>query len=1165
MDKLGKFGRRLVAVVLAVVLVSGGVGVLGTVPAAAAQTGDDGTTNWDFIQPVTHQTSVPAGYTAIRTAQQLSDIRNNLSGKYILMNDIDLASWGNWEPIEAATQGSIASTYFSGVLDGNGYAIKNLNINLNSSSESIMVGLFSFVANDCEIKNIGIASGSVVCYTSGKFPYAGGIAGYAGVYSGATITNCFNKATIKASSPTFARAGGIIGAGSESGSLSVSFCANAGEISVFSSGGGEVYAGGIVGETLGAATVVSNCNNSGEITAANTTTDPVVLPSSNVCAGGVVGYAIQRSKIENCTNSGTVDGKKSGGILGCAWKSAEVNNCFNDGNIAANDGLLGGIVGELSNFSNVKNSANIGTLSGNVVGGIAGSSGDGSTVSDCYNEGTITGDSIGGIVGSGNGTITNCHNNGFIDGVSAGGVTASGGTVKNCSNAGEIQATATDNAKAYAGGIAAYASIVSDCVNTGTVKAVSSTVNDIYVGGIVGYTRSANNTSIDHCVNMGAVDALSSIAKSYAGGLLGYSYSNNQYYVSTIKFSYNQGSVSVNAASAQTYGGGLVGYAPNLQVGDCYNVGSVAVATDSAPIYAGGLAGWLYSSMFSRCYNAGTITGQTVATTYVGSAVGYNDSVSYSTSFINCYALDSASEKVAGYTSNASPNTLTDTQMRQQVNFVDFDFDTVWEMPAGNGYPVLGDMPSGDMGETTKILTDNTTGVIVEGILSADTVLVVSSASNITVNPDTQELLAGYDITLQKNGQPIQPMGNVTVKIPIPTGVTDTSRLKVFRIETNGTQTDMNATAQGGYMVFSTNHFSWYAILRTLEPIIEKAIFPMECLNITQGVNGSTSHKGLNAIDNTGYDNGLDVVFAPFTGEIKHIYSNYGNTVWLESVNPVQYADGTIDYMTILFMHDDDISDLYEGKIIKQGQPFYREGSEGGVTGSHLHMECGKGRFSGSGWFDNGNRDIWGKIVWEINNSYLPYDALFIDTQKTTSIKSNEYTWKTTTGGIVSPSAPPENKTLTEQTSGISVVYPDGAIPTGAVLTVENLRKDSAWFELKIDGQSFVAFYDINLMENNQPVQPSGKVTVRIPFDKEAYIYHVAADGQKTDMKARLENGYLVFETDHFSVYGIAVNEQPPNDINNYFKLWGKVTKWKKSPLNWFLLIVCFGWIWMAF
>jgi hypothetical protein len=35
--------------------------------------------------------------------------------------------------------------------------------------------------------------------------------------------------------------------------------------------------------------------------------------------------------------------------------------------------------------------------------------------------------------------------------------------------------------------------------------------------------------------------------------------------------------------------------------------------------------------------------------------------------------------------------------------------------------------------------------------------------------------------------------------------------------------------------------------------------------------------------------------------------------------------------------------------------------------------------------------------------------------------------------------------------------------------------------------------------------------------------------------------------------------------LTDYFTLWGKLTKWEKTPMNWILLIVCFGWIWMAF
>ena len=36
-------------------------------------------------------------------------------------------------------------------------------------------------------------------------------------------------------------------------------------------------------------------------------------------------------------------------------------------------------------------------------------------------------------------------------------------------------------------------------------------------------------------------------------------------------------------------------------------------------------------------------------------------------------------------------------------------------------------------------------------------------------------------------------------------------------------------------------------------------------------------------------------------------------------------------------------------------------------------------------------------------------------------------------------------------------------------------------------------------------------------------------------------------------------------NTSDYFKLWGKETTWKKTFFNWVLLIVCFGWIWMAF
>ena len=57
------------------------------------------------------------GAIIISTPEQLDNVRNNLSGKYILVNDIALTE--NWVPI----------TDFSGILDGNGYAVKDVTIN----------------------------------------------------------------------------------------------------------------------------------------------------------------------------------------------------------------------------------------------------------------------------------------------------------------------------------------------------------------------------------------------------------------------------------------------------------------------------------------------------------------------------------------------------------------------------------------------------------------------------------------------------------------------------------------------------------------------------------------------------------------------------------------------------------------------------------------------------------------------------------------------------------------------------------------------------------------------------------------------------------------------------------------------------------------------------
>ncbi len=174
----------------------------------------------------------------------------------------------------------------------------------------------------------------------------------------------------------------------------------------------------------------------------------------------------------------------------------------------------------------------------------------------------------------------------------------------------------------------------------------------------------------------------------------------------------------------------------------------------------------------------------------------------------------------------------------------------------------------------------------------------------------------------------------------------------------------------------------------------EYAMFPMTTMNITQGVGGSFSHAGTLAIDIAGKDGGIESAYAPFSGTITKIYNKF--QVWLQSSNPVIWADGTIDYMTILVVHDNDTSDLYVGKTIKQGERFFEEGTAGYATGNHIHLEVAKGKMSGGGWYKNS----YG--TWTITNAVHPASALFVS--DSTVIKNGYgYNWQRLSQSVVNP------------------------------------------------------------------------------------------------------------------------------------------------------------------
>lgn len=192
---------------------------------------------------------------------------------------------------------------------------------------------------------------------------------------------------------------------------------------------------------------------------------------------------------------------------------------------------------------------------------------------------------------------------------------------------------------------------------------------------------------------------------------------------------------------------------------------------------------------------------------------------------------------------------------------------------------------------------------------------------------------------------------------------------------------------------------------------MEKPIFPSKHMRITQGYEEGT-HVDSFAIDNGGADTGIEDIYAPFTGIIKKIYPNDANEVWLESKEKVEYPDGTVDYMTIMFAHCNNVDHLFLGKEIKQNEPFYKEGTKGNATGNHCHIECGKGKFQGAGWYKNTSG------FWSINNKKKPEECLWID-DSIIIINSHGYNFKKISTKTVDKSIQEEKKISTENVDKI--------------------------------------------------------------------------------------------------------------------------------------------------
>ncbi len=285
---------------------------------------------------------VPDGFTGIYNNENLNAIRSNPAGKYILMNDIDLSTVENWQPIGDET------SPFIGVFYGNGYAIKNMSISITTNEK--------YDVKKCGIGLFGQIDGAVIANTnlenvniSINYPFevdypAGAIAG---ICHSSKILDCSASGNIKSTLGGGYNLGGIVGLVTGKGDSLIANCINStnidvvGELDENAFGFAVAYTveiGGIAGSVY-QNSVITRCINNGTIN---------IEPIHVARAGGIVGSAYYNAPIIDCGNTGDItvtDNAFAGGICGY---SHSITNCYNAGSITvtnADFAMLGGIAG----------------------------------------------------------------------------------------------------------------------------------------------------------------------------------------------------------------------------------------------------------------------------------------------------------------------------------------------------------------------------------------------------------------------------------------------------------------------------------------------------------------------------------------------------------------------------------------------------------------------------------------------------------------------------------------------------------------------------------------------------------------------------------------------------------------------------------------------------
>lgn len=307
----------------------------------------------------------------VETLEHLDNIRDHLDAHFLQTAIIDAsetADWdggSGWEPIGNET------TTFTGVFDGDEYAIENLVIDRPATN---YVGLFGHT-DGAELKNVSLVNVDITGNDR-----SGTLVGNNDLTD---LTNCSATGVVHGQGNW---AGGLTGW--NSGAILQCYT------SVDVTGNNSV--GGITGFTFDDSSILQS-HSTGNV-------------NGNWYVGGIVGFA-RLCDIEDTYALGMIHGVNHvGGIAGRSWNT-HLKRCFALGDVVGSGTNAGGLVGELITNSSIENCFARGNVSGNDdVGGLVGWLNN-SSVTNAYSTGSVSAfENAGGLIGDVNSpTITNSY------------------------------------------------------------------------------------------------------------------------------------------------------------------------------------------------------------------------------------------------------------------------------------------------------------------------------------------------------------------------------------------------------------------------------------------------------------------------------------------------------------------------------------------------------------------------------------------------------------------------------------------------------------------------------------------------------------------------------------------------------------------------------------